>query len=106
MAEAGASALLADKVCWGCVACLVEQAEDMVVVHDVGDELYCGPGRGLVVALAQLLERHLVHRLDLWDIALPAKAQVGRGALKGGYTEGVLAADLLVGCGQHRGHCH
>ncbi len=52
-------------------AYLVQQAEDVVIVHYVLDLLHSGPGRGLVVALAQLEERHLVHGLDLRHIAFP-----------------------------------
>lgn len=52
---------------------LVKEAKHVVLVDDILDQLYCRPGRGLVVALAKLQEGNLIHRLNLWDVALPAK---------------------------------
>jgi hypothetical protein len=44
----------------------------MILVHQVLDGLSRGPPCLLVEALAELLERQLIHGLDFWDVALPA----------------------------------
>lgn len=57
---------------------LVEQAEHMVLVHQVSHHLHWGPGAALEEALAQLGKGHLVHGEHLTDVALPAEAMQGR----------------------------
>ena len=53
------------------VQLLVQQAEDVVLVDEVADEVDGRPGPRLEVAVAELRERDLVHRVDLRDVALP-----------------------------------
>jgi hypothetical protein len=49
----------------------IEQAEDMVLVHQVCNQLHWGPGGRLVEALTQGGKGYLVHGVDLPDVALP-----------------------------------
>ena len=51
---------------------LVQQAEDVVVVHQVGDALCCRPSGALEEAFTQLAEGQVEHGVDLANIAFPA----------------------------------
>ncbi len=54
---------------------LVQQAEDVVLVDHLRNVVNLRPWGRLVVAVAELQERDLIHRLDLRDVPLPGEAQ-------------------------------
>jgi hypothetical protein len=67
---------------------LVEQAEDVVLVHQVADCLNHRPGCLLEVAVTQAGEGLFVHDLNLRDVALPVVVErfqgEGRGSVRNG----------------------
>jgi len=58
---------------------LVEEAEDVVLVHEVRHRLNHRPGGLLEVAVTQAGEGLLIHHLDLGDVALPEGGNGGGG---------------------------
>eukprot|EP00983_Pelagomonas_calceolata_P102129 1158771-Pelagomonas_calceolata.AAC.3 len=61
---------------------LVQEAEDVVLVDHVCNQFHSRPGAGLVVSFTELQEGHLIHGLDLWDVAFPGPGEASQGTVE------------------------